>query len=104
MKYDHKQIESKWQKHWLNHKTFKTSNDFSKPKFSCSGFRRGVAGATHRHQADVIIEFARRGEALDSFEDRVEHLFGGKSKMFADRFAQALLAKFFHSCGSLSWS
>jgi leucyl-tRNA synthetase len=33
MKYDHKQIESKWQKYWLENRTFKTGDDFSKPKY-----------------------------------------------------------------------
>ncbi len=33
MAFDHKQIEQKWQNYWLNHKTFKTSEDKSKPKY-----------------------------------------------------------------------
>lgn len=33
MKYDHKKIEAKWQKHWLSKKTFKTDNDSDKPKY-----------------------------------------------------------------------
>lgn len=33
MKYDHKQIEAKWQKNWQDNKTFKTENDFQKPKY-----------------------------------------------------------------------
>src|SRR6187399_579627 len=33
MKYDHKAVESKWQKHWLENKTFKTEIDLSKPKY-----------------------------------------------------------------------
>ena len=31
--YDHKEIESKWQGYWLENKTFKTSDDTSKPKY-----------------------------------------------------------------------
>ncbi|MBW7954335.1 leucine--tRNA ligase [Candidatus Gracilibacteria bacterium] len=31
--YNHKQIEKYWQEYWEENKTFKTSNDFSKPKF-----------------------------------------------------------------------
>lgn len=31
--YDHKEIESKWQKYWLENKTFKTTDDTSKPKY-----------------------------------------------------------------------
>ena len=31
--YDHKVIESKWQKYWLGNKTFKTLDDTSKPKY-----------------------------------------------------------------------
>lgn len=33
MKYDHQAIEAKWQKYWLENQTFKTSDDFSKPKY-----------------------------------------------------------------------
>ncbi len=33
MKYDHKAIERKWQKHWLTNKTFKVGIDHSKPKY-----------------------------------------------------------------------
>ncbi|MCD8048962.1 MAG: leucine--tRNA ligase [Clostridia bacterium] len=33
MKYDFKAIEAKWQKHWADEKTFKTENDFSRPKY-----------------------------------------------------------------------
>ncbi|KIL47299.1 leucyl-tRNA synthetase [Jeotgalibacillus alimentarius] len=33
MSFDHKVIEKKWQKHWLEEKTFKTDEDFTKKKF-----------------------------------------------------------------------
>jgi len=33
MKYDHKRVESKWQKFWRENKTFKTENQFDKPKY-----------------------------------------------------------------------
>jgi leucyl-tRNA synthetase len=33
MKYDHQQIEAKWQKYWRDNKTFKTPNDSPKPKY-----------------------------------------------------------------------
>jgi leucyl-tRNA synthetase len=33
--YNHKQIESKWQKVWEESKTYKVENDFKKPKFYC---------------------------------------------------------------------
>ena len=33
MKYDHKKIESKWQKNWLENKTFKAENVSDKPKY-----------------------------------------------------------------------
>lgn len=33
MKYDHKAIEAKWQKYWLENKTFKSDVDRSKPKY-----------------------------------------------------------------------
>jgi len=31
--YNHKEIEKKWQNYWEENKTFKVSNDFSKPKY-----------------------------------------------------------------------
>jgi len=33
MKYDHKQIDKKWQKVWEEKEAFKASNDYSKPKY-----------------------------------------------------------------------
>ncbi len=33
MEYNFKEIEPKWQQYWENNKTFKTGNDFSKPKY-----------------------------------------------------------------------
>lgn len=33
MKYDHKNIEAKWQKYWLKNKTFKAGQDYTKPKY-----------------------------------------------------------------------
>lgn len=33
MAYNHSKIEKKWQHYWLKNKTFKASNDFSKPKY-----------------------------------------------------------------------
>lgn len=33
MKYDHSKIEAKWQKYWLDNKTFKSKVDHSKPKY-----------------------------------------------------------------------
>jgi leucyl-tRNA synthetase len=33
MGFNHRKIEAKWQAYWQNHKTFKTENDQSKPKY-----------------------------------------------------------------------
>jgi leucyl-tRNA synthetase len=33
MKYDHKNVEAKWQKFWQDNRTFKTLNDYQKPKY-----------------------------------------------------------------------
>lgn len=33
MNFNHQEIEKKWQKYWADHKTFKTTNEESKPKF-----------------------------------------------------------------------
>ncbi len=30
---DHRQIEARWKKHWVEHQTYKTANDTSKPKY-----------------------------------------------------------------------
>ncbi len=35
VKYDHKEIEPKWQKFWEGHSTFKVSEDTSRPKYYC---------------------------------------------------------------------
>src|SRR3972149_6057112 len=35
VKYDHKEIEPKWQHYWEDRKTFKVSEDTSKPKYYC---------------------------------------------------------------------
>lgn len=66
MKYDHQQIEAKWQKYWLSNKTFKTENDYSKPKYyvldmfpypSGSGLHVGhVEGYT---ATDILARFMR---------------------------------------------
>lgn len=67
MKYDHKAIEKKWQKHWLDNKTFKTEIDRSKPKYyvldmfpypSGSGLHVGhVEGYT---ATDIMARFKRQ--------------------------------------------
>lgn len=67
MKYDHKKIEEKWQKHWLTHKTFKSDIDPSKPKYyvldmfpypSGSGLHVGhVVGYT---ATDIIARYKRQ--------------------------------------------
>ncbi len=66
MKYDHQQIEAKWQKYWLEHKTFKTNNDYTKPKYyvldmfpypSGAGLHVGhVVGYT---ATDILARFMR---------------------------------------------
>jgi leucyl-tRNA synthetase len=33
--YNHQEIEKKWQAHWKQHNTFKTSNTSLKPKYYC---------------------------------------------------------------------
>lgn len=67
MKYDHKAIESKWQKLWLDKKTFKTEIDPKKPKYyvldmfpypSGSGLHVGhVEGYT---ATDIIARYKRQ--------------------------------------------
>jgi leucyl-tRNA synthetase len=67
IKYDHKKIEQKWQKYWLENKTFKASHDFSKPKYyvldmfpypSGSGLHVGhVEGYT---ATDIICRYKRQ--------------------------------------------
>ncbi len=67
MKYDHIQIEKKWQDRWEKEKTFKTQNDFSKPKYyvldmfpypSGAGLHVGhVEGYT---ATDILARFKRK--------------------------------------------
>jgi leucyl-tRNA synthetase len=66
MKYDHQQIEAKWQKYWLDNQTFKTPNESKKPKYyvldmfpypSGSGLHVGhVEGYT---ATDIIARYKR---------------------------------------------
>ena len=35
MDYNFKEIEAKWQQYWADNNSFKTIDDFSKPKFYC---------------------------------------------------------------------
>jgi leucyl-tRNA synthetase len=67
MKYDHKKIENKWQKHWLDNKTYKVEIDQKKPKYyvldmfpypSGAGLHVGhVEGYT---ATDIIARFKRQ--------------------------------------------
>lgn len=67
MKYDHKKIEAKWQKYWLDHKTFKVEIDRNKPKYyvldmfpypSGSGLHVGhVEGYT---ATDIVSRYKRQ--------------------------------------------
>ncbi len=66
-KYDHKKIEAKWQKYWLENKTFKAALDPSKPKYyvldmfpypSGSGLHVGhVEGYT---ATDIVCRYKRQ--------------------------------------------
>ncbi|MEI8365997.1 MAG: leucine--tRNA ligase [Parachlamydiaceae bacterium] len=67
MKYNHTEIEAKWQKYWQEHRTFKASVDYAKPKYyvldmfpypSGSGLHVGhVEGYT---ATDIIARFKRQ--------------------------------------------
>ncbi len=67
MKYDHSKIEAKWQKYWLQNKTFKSEVDLSKPKYyvldmfpypSGSGLHVGhVEGYT---ATDIVARYKRQ--------------------------------------------
>lgn len=67
MKYDHKKIETKWQRYWLENKTFKVEVDHSRPKYyvldmfpypSGSGLHVGhVEGYT---ATDIVARYKRQ--------------------------------------------
>ena len=67
MKYDHRKIEAKWQKHWADNQTFKVKVDATKPKYyvldmfpypSGSGLHVGhVEGYT---ATDIISRYKRQ--------------------------------------------
>ena len=67
MNYDHKKIEKKWQKFWLDNKTFKSKIDKSKPKFYIldmfpypSGAGLHVGHVTGYTGTDIIARFKRQ--------------------------------------------
>ncbi len=67
MKYDHKAIEAKWQKHWLTNKTFKAEIDISKPKYYVldmfpypSGSGLHVGHAEGYTATDIVARYKRQ--------------------------------------------
>lgn len=67
MNYDHKKIEKKWQKYWLDNKTFKSKLDKSKPKFYVldmfpypSGAGLHVGHVTGYTGTDILARFKRQ--------------------------------------------
>jgi leucyl-tRNA synthetase len=67
MNYDHKKIEKKWQKYWLEKKTFRSVLDKSKPKFYIldmfpypSGAGLHVGHVTGYTGTDIIARFKRQ--------------------------------------------
>ena len=70
MKYDHQQIEAKWQKFWLENKTFKTENESPKPKYyildmfpypSGAGFACGTRCRIHSDRYLITLYEKERG-------------------------------------------
>ena len=66
MDYNFKEIEAKWQKYWADNKSFKTYDDFSRPKFYCldmfpypSGARLHVGHPEGYTATDIVCRYKR---------------------------------------------
>ncbi len=67
MKYDHKKIEAKWQKYWLENKTFRAEQHSSKPKYYVldmfpypSGSGLHVGHAIGYTATDIVARYKRQ--------------------------------------------
>ena len=90
MKYEHLQVEKKWQEYWAEHETFKTDVwDFSKPKFYALDmfpYPSGVglhAGHPEGYTATDIISRMKRMQGYNVLHPRGYDSFGLPAEQYA---------------------
>ena len=90
MRYDHGEIEKKWQKYWKEHETFKTDVwDFSKPKFYALDmfpYPSGVglhAGHPEGYTATDIVSRMKRMQGYNVLHPMGYDSFGLPAEQYA---------------------
>ncbi len=87
--YNHKEIEPKWQKYWVDHHTFKTGTDASKPKFyalTCSPYPSGAGlhvGHPEGYTATDILSRFKRAQGYNVLHPMGWDAFGLPAEQYA---------------------